>query len=98
MIKPTKDGIQIKVRATPRSAKDCVEGLEGDYIKVRLRAIPEKGKANESIIKILADFFDLAPSKISIISGQTSRIKTVDITTDDIHEIEKKIRELPIKK
>ncbi len=56
MIKPIKNGIQIRVRASPRSAKDLVEGIEGDYIKIRLRAIPEKGKANEAIIKILAKF------------------------------------------
>ena len=98
MIKPIKNGIQIRVRASPRSAKDLVEGIEGDYIKIRLRAIPEKGKANEAIIKILAKFFDIAPTKISIISGQTSRIKTVEIISHDIHEIEKKIKELPIKK
>jgi hypothetical protein len=98
MIKQVKNGIQLSVRVTPRSAKDQVEGIEAQHIKIRLRAAPEKGKANEAIIKILADFFDIAPSQISIISGQTSRIKKVFILTTHIQDIEAKIQTLPVKK
>jgi len=46
---------------------------------VRVTATPEKGKANEKVIKLLAKHFKVAKSQVKIIRGLTSRNKTVEI-------------------
>ena len=48
-------------------------------IKVYTTAVPEDGKANKEVIKILAKHFNIAKSKIKIIRGETKRDKTIEI-------------------
>jgi len=67
---------------TPRSSKDAVEGLEklSDgrcVLKARVRAVPEDGKANEALLKLIAKTLDVPRQKVSLESGATSRIKQV---------------------
>ena len=52
---------------------------EGDHLKVYVRAPPVKGKANEAVIEVLAEFFGVKKSDIRIISGERSREKVVEI-------------------
>jgi len=49
------------------------------YYKVKLTVVPEKGKANMQLIKILAKYFKVSKSSISIISGLTSKIKLIEV-------------------
>lgn len=79
MKKAQQEPFHVMVRVTPRSHKDEVVGYEEGVIKVRLRAVPEKGKANTSLIKVLADFFDLPISSIELSKGHTGRLKQVII-------------------
>jgi uncharacterized protein YggU (UPF0235/DUF167 family) len=51
---------------------------EGEY-KVKVAAPPEKRKANEAVIEILADYFDVPKSRVSIAGGKTARVKIIDI-------------------
>jgi uncharacterized protein len=95
MLKELKEGIQITLKVTPRSGKNIVVGFEGDYLKVRLKAIPEKGNANLALIELLADFFGVAPSKITLTAGQTSRFKRVIISGSSIQELTAKLAHLP---
>jgi len=78
----TRDGLEVFVRLTPKSSADVVEGVaEGTdgrlYLKVRVRAVPEDGKANRALEKLLAKRLSVAPSDVSVLSGTTSRLKTV---------------------
>jgi hypothetical protein len=47
---------------------------------VKVTAPPEKGKANDAVIEILADYFDVPKSSISIIGGKSTRVKLVEIS------------------
>lgn len=68
---------------TPRAGKNEVQKIsEGEY-RVKVTAVPEKGKANEAVIKILADFFDVPKSSINIIGGKSTRVKLIDISAKD---------------
>ncbi len=72
----------LAIRLTPRSSKDAVEGLEklSDgrcVLKARVRAVPEDGKANEALLKLIAKSLDIPRQSVSIESGATSRIKQV---------------------
>lgn len=53
--------------------------IMGESIKVYTTAVPEDGKANKEVIKILAKHFNIAKSKIKIIRGKTKRDKTIEI-------------------
>jgi uncharacterized protein len=69
----TKDGIVLNVFVKPNSPKFQVK-IEGDEIIVRSTEEPEKGKVNKEIIKELTKLFH---SRVEIISGLTSRQKSL---------------------
>jgi len=75
------------VRAQPGASKDAIEGVGEDaaeqtFLKVRVRAVPEKGRANAAIEQVLAKALDLPKSTVSVEKGETQRIKTVRISAD----------------
>jgi uncharacterized protein len=71
--------MRIYVKVIPRAGKNEVQKIsEGEY-KVKVTAPPEKGKANEKIIELLAHHFKVPKSSIRIIAGRSARIKLVDI-------------------
>ena len=77
----------MRVRAQPGASKDAVEETCQDaagqaFLKVRVRAAPEKGKANAAIEKVLAAALGLPKTAVSVEKGETQRIKTVRISAD----------------
>ena len=54
--------------------------LENDIIKVKIREIPENGKANKAIIELFSKTFKIPKKNIEIIKGQTSSNKTICIS------------------
>jgi len=77
--KITGNDIIIKVKIVPGSSKNKVIGAYNDALKISIAAPPVEGKANKKCIAYLAKYFDIAKSKIEIISGQTSRNKLIRI-------------------
>jgi uncharacterized protein YggU (UPF0235/DUF167 family) len=78
-------GAELRVRATPKSSKDEIEGPGEDasgqrFLKVRVRAAPERGKANAAIEALLALALDIPKSAVSVEKGETARTKTVRIS------------------
>lgn len=72
--------MRIYVRVSPRSSKNSVEKIsEGEY-KVKLTAPPVDGEANKMLIKVLAQYFDVAKSRVNIMGGKSAKIKMIDIT------------------
>jgi uncharacterized protein (TIGR00251 family) len=55
-------------------------GLHGERLKIRIKAPPVDGKANDEIIRFLAEHFSIAKSQIQIISGELGREKTVRVS------------------
>lgn len=72
----------LNVKLIPNASKSEVVGWEGDCLKVRVNAIPEKGKANAALLKLLAHYFHLPVSSFSLIGGLTSRKKRVLIEAE----------------
>jgi hypothetical protein len=67
----------IKIRVSTGAKTEKVEQMSDGSFKVRVNAPPEKGKANERVIELLAEHFQVSKSKVAILSGQTYREKTV---------------------
>jgi uncharacterized protein YggU (UPF0235/DUF167 family) len=80
----------VRVRLTPKSSKDAVDGLEataeGVALKARVRAVPSEGDANAALLKLLAGWLGVAQSSLRLAKGGKSRVKSVEITgnTGDI--------------
>jgi uncharacterized protein (TIGR00251 family) len=79
-IQQAGNAVIFSVKVVPRSSKTALAGLLGGMLKVKLAAAPEKGKANESLVEFLADTLDVKKNAISITSGHTSPVKTIQIT------------------
>jgi len=71
--------LRLTVKIIPGAAQDKVVGLLGDALKIRVRAQPERGKANTAVIATLAKFLGLPEAALSICSGHTSANKVVEI-------------------
>lgn len=67
----------LTVKVTPRARKSEIIGWEGEVLKVRLKANPEKGEANEELIELLSEAFQIPKSKIELIRGHKGRLKQV---------------------
>ena len=71
-------GTEIAVRVTPRAARNAVL-LDGDLIRVTVTVVPEDGKANAAVIKLLAKALGVAKSRLVLLRGASARDKTFRI-------------------
>jgi uncharacterized protein (TIGR00251 family) len=76
-IQPATGGCVVNVRIIPRASKNRIQGVLGDALKIRLQAPPVDGKANDALVRFLADTLSLPVRNISLLSGETSRNKRV---------------------
>ena len=68
------------MKVIPRSAKSEVAGeMANSVLKVKIAATPEKGKANQELIALLATHFGVPRGAVSIVSGHTAPFKLVRI-------------------
>lgn len=80
--------MRLIVHLTPKASHNKIEGWAFDengqkVLRVKVTAVPENGKANEALIKLLAKTLHLSKSKISFIRGETSRIKHLEVQIDE---------------
>jgi len=66
----------IPVRVQPRSSRNEIVGASEGRLKIRTTAAPAEGRANKAVARQLAEAFGVPPSRISLKSGATSRLKT----------------------
>lgn len=80
-------GVKVAVRLTPRASRDRIDGMAAEadgsaVLKVSVTAIPEDGKANAALVKLLSKAWRLPKSSIDIVQGATDRRKLLLITGD----------------
>lgn len=72
--------LNLKIKVTPKSGKHEMSAIMSDgTVKIKLKSAPEQGKANQELIELLSNFFEVAEKNISISHGETSARKTVKI-------------------
>lgn len=73
----------IQIKVVPKSRETTfIEKMDDDTYKIRLRSAPEKGKANEELIKYLSEELQIPKDTIRIISGHTDPRKLLKIPDD----------------
>ncbi len=89
-----KHGAALAVRVTPRASKnEIVEVLSDGTVKVHITAPPVEDKANQALLKFLAEILDVPVSRLEIVAGATGRDKLVSVLDMDAAEVHKKIVE-----
>ena len=73
------DDVHLNVRVTPRSGRDEVAGWQDEELRVRLRAAPVEGQANEALRRLLSRTLGVALSDVEIVNGATARRKRLRI-------------------
>ena len=72
--------MRVRLRVSPGSGRAEVVGRHGDAWKVRVTAAPEHGRANDAVIRLMADTLSLPLSAVTIVSGHGARDKIVELT------------------
>jgi uncharacterized protein len=80
-------GLTLTVRLTPKGGRDGIDGIETladgcAVLKLRVRAAPTDGQANDALIRLLAKTLDVAPRCVNLTAGETARIKRIVIDGD----------------
>ena len=70
---------RLKVHTIPGARSDEVVGWHGDALRVRVRARPEKGRANQALLELLARHLGVAPAALAIAHGARSRDKMLQV-------------------
>lgn len=76
---------------TPRGGADRIDGVETDemgrsLVRVRVRAAPADGEANTAVIAALSRALDVPKTRLTLVAGQSARIKTIAV--DGLDEVE----------
>lgn len=80
-------GLTLSVRATPKGGRDAIDGIEQlasgqAVLKIRVRAVPEDGKANTALIAVIAKSAGIPRSAVSLVRGASGRIKVFRLAGD----------------
>jgi len=81
----------LKVKVKPGSTQNQI-GLSAEgEIQIKVRAVPEKGKANQAVIELLAEKLGISRSGLTVVRGESSRDKWLEIRDFSPEEVKKKL-------
>jgi len=91
MIEVSSDdtGVRLPLRVQPKASSCRIVGEHAGSLKVAVTAAPEAGKANEAVIKLLAEALGVSKNSVRIVSGHASRRKIVHISGVGVEQIRK---------
>ena len=93
-LQSTSNGIILPVHAQPGARKNGVTGVHGGRLKIAVTQAPEKGKANQALIKLLAEQLGMKRSQVALVAGETSHHKKFLITGIDRATLEQRLATL----
>ena len=71
---------RVRLRVSPGAGRSAVVGRHGDAWKVRVTEAPERGRANDAVVHLLASVLALPREAVAIVSGHSGRDKIVELT------------------
>ena len=86
-----KASTRLQLRVSPGASRAEVVGRHGDAWKVRVAAAPEAGRANDAVVRLLAEALDLPRRDVAIVAGHTGRDKVVSLAGIGPEEIERRL-------
>jgi len=70
---------RIPVKVQPRARRNEVVGFQGDTLRVRVTAPPDRGRANQAVVELLAESLGIAKREVALVRGAASREKLVAV-------------------
>jgi uncharacterized protein (TIGR00251 family) len=82
---------RVRLRVSPGANKAQVIGRHGEAWKVRVTAPPEGGRANEAVVRLLAETLSVPRDAVTLVSGHGGRDKIVQLAGLDLAQIERRL-------
>jgi uncharacterized protein YggU (UPF0235/DUF167 family) len=86
---------RLRLRVSAGAGRSEVVGRHGEAWKLRVRPAPERGRANEAVLRLLADRLDLPVADLELVAGATGRDKVVELRGLDLAEAERRLQQAP---
>lgn len=87
LLTPTGEGVRLRLRVAPGARRDGLVGVHGDALKLAVRAAPEKGRATEAVLRVLAGVLGVPAQQVVLIAGAASRDKVVAVRGLDPEQV-----------
>lgn len=87
--------VRFSVHVQPRASRSEVTGVHNGALRVRLQAPPVDGAANAQLVELLAESLGVPRRAVRIVSGDTARLKVVDVEGVAAADVERLTREQP---
>ncbi|MEI6561615.1 MAG: DUF167 domain-containing protein [Verrucomicrobiota bacterium] len=71
--------VTLTLQTTPNAPRSQIVGWVGERLKVKVKAPAVEGKANAELVRFLAEHFGVRPNAVTLLRGDTARLKTVRI-------------------
>jgi len=91
----TNDGVRFEVWAKPRAKNSRIVGERGDAVEIALAAPPVDGAANEELIRVLSASLGVPKRAVTIVRGDTSQRKLVEISGVSVEEARSRLLHQP---
>ncbi len=76
-IKQHPKGTSLSLYVRPGASRTCISGEHDGKLKIKIKAHPVDGEANENLIEFLSEVLKISKAKIHLLSGESSRQKLV---------------------
>ena len=87
-----ESGVLVTLKVQPRASRNEIGGLTGEELKVKVTAPPVDAAANEALIRLLAETWDLPRNRVELLRGHTSRHKVVKVHNCTVEQLAERIR------
>jgi uncharacterized protein len=81
----------VRLRVSPRAASAGIVGRHGEGWKVRVASAPERGKANDAVLSLLAEALEVSPGRLELVGGAGARDKVVAVAGLSADEVDKRL-------
>ncbi len=92
-LKPHSKGVVLALHIQPGAKKSELVGEHGDRLKIKIKAPPVEGEANDALIEFLAGFLNVPKSRVHLMSGESSRQKMILVELP-IEEVKLKLSQI----
>ena len=82
---------RLRLRVSPGAGRTEIVGRQGEAWKIRVNAAPERGRANDAVLRLLADTLGLPRAELSLVAGHAGRDKIVELRGLDAEEAARRL-------
>lgn len=83
--------MKLSIKVAPKAARNAINGWMGEVLKLSVTAVPEQGKANDAVIRLLAEALRVPRSAIQVLRGATGTQKLLQIEGLDELEVRRRL-------